>query len=393
VVAIMGIILEIARKELIENIISKRFFVIMFILVLVSIYAIPSGIDYYNSWLHGYKDHNSTAQSWRWRAVDSLQQNINSIETNGGAGGDIQSLKSQIYLLSNPIMPSIVDVFQKSIPIFMIIGAIFGASIGFDSILKEKKDGTLKSIISTPVYRDEYIIGKVVGAFITLAIAFASILILAIAILLFSNIVPDTEDLVRIVMYFIIIILFCMLFYSVALMISLFVKNSSRSILYSIFIIILLFIASIILPSIANNISSLIIGPAPTEVFGNTGNTQVSNIDNTISPTVSPADVAYFEQSSSYSNKMGRISEAITTISPINNFIGNFDATPRGVAILVLTRQNYELHNYIIGFLPIAEPVTLWDTISAIWYKVLILVIEIIATLAVTFTKFMRMDI
>ncbi len=139
--------MEIAKNEFLDNIISKKFIIIILILFILSIWALVSGINYYNTWLNGYKDHDSIQQSWRWEAIDSLKKHISEAEANRDQTADIQALNEQLKLLSNPVMPSVVDVFQYTIPLFMIFGPIFGVAIGFDTLTKEKKRRDLKGLV------------------------------------------------------------------------------------------------------------------------------------------------------------------------------------------------------------------------------------------------------
>ncbi len=54
------------------------------------------------------------------------------------------------------------------------MGMILSGAIGFDLISKEKEDGSLKTVLSSPIYRDALINGKAAGAIATLAITMAA---------------------------------------------------------------------------------------------------------------------------------------------------------------------------------------------------------------------------
>ncbi|MEM4156431.1 MAG: ABC transporter permease subunit, partial [Archaeoglobaceae archaeon] len=53
------------------------------------------------------------------------------------------------------------------------VGGIFGIALGFDLITREKESGTLRTLLTHPVFRDEIIIGKAIAAFFAICIAVA----------------------------------------------------------------------------------------------------------------------------------------------------------------------------------------------------------------------------
>ena len=73
--------------------------------------------------------------------------------------------------------------------------------MGFDLISKEKETKALKILLSHPIYRDEVINGKALGGLMALAIALGITFIVTFAILLISGIVPEGDELSKILIF------------------------------------------------------------------------------------------------------------------------------------------------------------------------------------------------
>ena len=112
-------------------------------------------------------------------------------------------MKDQLNSLTNPPMPSVLEVFNSMVIFFTFLGMILGAAMGFDRISREKDEGSLKFLVSSPIYRDAIINGKTIGAIATLAVALAAAFLLAIAIVMLRGVVPGLDDLLRIAAFFV----------------------------------------------------------------------------------------------------------------------------------------------------------------------------------------------
>ncbi len=101
-------------------------------------------------------------------AIDSLQKQIQYAEAHGESNESIQYLKNELSSLTNPPMPSILEVFNSMVIFFTFLGIILGASMGFDQISRERDEGSLKFLAVCPIYRDAIINGKAIGAIATI---------------------------------------------------------------------------------------------------------------------------------------------------------------------------------------------------------------------------------
>lgn len=72
----------------------------------------------------------------------------------------------------------------------MTFGAFLGLLMGFELVTREKEEGSLKTLLSHPVYRDSIINGKAMGAFAALSVAIFLILGISVGILMLQGIYP-----------------------------------------------------------------------------------------------------------------------------------------------------------------------------------------------------------
>ena len=115
-------------------------------------------------------------------------------------------------------MPSVLQVFQSMLMLFSYLGMVLGASLGFDQIAREKDEGSLKFLVTSPVYRDAIVNGKTIGAIATLAGAMGAAFAIIVAVMLLRGVVPGAEDMIRIFLFFIASLLYCTVFFALAMM-------------------------------------------------------------------------------------------------------------------------------------------------------------------------------
>ncbi|HDI78720.1 MAG TPA: ABC transporter, partial [Desulfobacteraceae bacterium] len=84
-------------------------------------------------------------------------------------------------------------------------GPLIGIVLGFDSINRERAHGTLIKIISQPIYRDAVINGKFLAGITTISIMLLSIILVITGFgLTILGIVPGSEEIIRIFIFFVI---------------------------------------------------------------------------------------------------------------------------------------------------------------------------------------------
>jgi len=128
-----------------------------------------------------------------------------------------------------------------SLPSFIFFVSFFGPLIGiifgFDAINSERSQGSMSLVISQPIYRDSLINGKFLAGIATIAIMLVSIIIVILGLeLSVFGIVPNLEELWRILIFFIASIVYIGFWMSLALLFSIIFKQVSTSALVSIMV-------------------------------------------------------------------------------------------------------------------------------------------------------------
>lgn len=356
----------VAAKEFKDYLSSKRFLIIFGALVLMCIAGIISGISSYNS------------------QIDSYNQMLQ--RANSTAIGAIQ-----------PTMPSMLLVFESFGSTFITIGWLLAIAIGFDLISKEKESGSLKLLLSRPTFRDSVINGKILGSSGILIVALAATFMVALAILLFSGLVPTGDDLARLVIFFVAMVLFCVAFLAIAMAASTIAKSSTLAVLLAIGVVMF----STLLPTFTSSALDIAMGSAPQMVVvsastGTSGSTtQTSNgldaqggnmqfgRNSTMQMEINPEYTSYW-------NTRNQISEAINLLSPTEDF--------KGIINVVVDRQSSPIvsDNNIQGrfeFVGRNSNVSLASTLSSIIPQVLALLVMIVGGFVLSYAKFIRMDV
>jgi ABC-2 type transport system permease protein len=109
---------------------------------------------------------------------------------------------------------------------------IIGIALGFDAINSERSGGTLNRILSQPVYRDSVINGKFLAGIVTLAIMIATTLLIVAGYgLRMIGVPPTTEEIIRLFLYFVFIIIYGAFWMGLAILFSVLFRSVAISLL------------------------------------------------------------------------------------------------------------------------------------------------------------------
>jgi len=127
-------------------------------------------------------------------------------------------------------------LFTSSGALFSVVqfvaffGPLIGLVLGFDTINRERNDGTLSKLLSQPIYRDVVINGKFLAGVITITIMVAAILLTVTGLgLITVGVVPGMEELWRIIVYMLISILYISFWLGVAILFSILFRSIATS--------------------------------------------------------------------------------------------------------------------------------------------------------------------
>lgn len=391
----------VAGKEFRDHLTSKRFLIIFAILLLLSVISMAQGMDQYNQMLESYKQAaaENPQQPWFKEQIASLRQQIADAEARGAPAEEIESLQYQLDKMTNPDMPSMLFVFSTfNSKYFIMIAMVLSITVGFDLITREREEGSLRSLLSHPVYRDSVINGKFLAVTGVLVTAIGMVFLLMLAIMLFYGVVPTGDDLLRIIAYFLMALLYCGVFFAFAMMTSAIAKSSAMSIL----LVLGIAMALLIIPQSSYDIAGFIVGPPP-EVkwiepvplptdgnFSIQEDMNATDVSSKMGPAILPEPKVpgWSSDIQQYYKRRQLIVDTINTVSPMYNFgdrISNSILYKSGGIMPLLVRSS--------AYMPVYKEPTIVDSLSAVWINILALIIELIIPLVISYVVFLRADV
>jgi ABC-2 type transport system permease protein len=109
-------------------------------------------------------------------------------------------------------------------------GPLVGLILGFDTINRERNQGTLSKLLSQPIYRDVVINGKFLAGVVMITIMIVSIVLVITGLgLLVMGIVPGMEEIWRILFYIVISIIYISFWLGVAILFSILFHSTATS--------------------------------------------------------------------------------------------------------------------------------------------------------------------
>jgi ABC-2 type transport system permease protein len=228
--------IAIAHKEFLDHLRSRKFLLILGILLVIAVIGVINGISDYNASLAAYNNLEITAShDWGSTLTEDLYQKVK---------------------------PSVLLVFYQMSMLFTMIGGILGIALGFDLVTKEKESRSLKILLAHPVYRDEVINGKALGGIGAILLALGITMTASLAVMLILGIVPDISELLPLLVFCAVTFLFIFSYFAIALLMSTLCEESGRSLVYTLVIFV---IFGSFIPVVVSSplVMDQIIGPAP----------------------------------------------------------------------------------------------------------------------------------
>ena len=163
-----------------------------------------------------------------------------------------------------------------------LLGPLVGIMLGFDAISGEYAHGTLSRVLSQPIYRDSLINGKFVAGLTTVAILWASVLLLVIGLgIVLVGFPPNAEELWRMLIFTVVGILYVGFWLALALLFSLLFQRTVTAALGSLALWLFL---TIFAPLIAQLTAALIV-PDPSTPEALVRQVDIANMISRISPS------------------------------------------------------------------------------------------------------------
>ncbi|MBQ1527222.1 MAG: ABC transporter permease [Lachnospiraceae bacterium] len=191
------------RKEMADHVTSKRFIIIMILVIATTIASV-------------------------YGAVTGISSAIKNAAMDPNASFDAHFMFLKLFTTGGSSIPSYMSLIA-------LIGPFIGLILGFDSINSEKNNGTLNRLVSQPIYRDSIIIGKFLASSTLIAVMILSTgIAVGCAGFLATGILPSGEEAVRVLIYLVYTILYICFWLAMAMLFSVFTRHAATSALASI---------------------------------------------------------------------------------------------------------------------------------------------------------------
>lgn len=111
-----------------------------------------------------------------------------------------------------------------------LFGPLIGLILGFDSINREKNEGTLSKLLSQPIYRDAVVNGKFLAGVVMVASMMVSIVLVITGLGLSTiGVIPGIEEIWRIFVYLLISVIYISFWLGVAILFSIIFRSVATS--------------------------------------------------------------------------------------------------------------------------------------------------------------------
>ncbi|MDI3475670.1 MAG: type transport system permease protein [Thermococcaceae archaeon] len=168
------------------------------------------------------------------------------------------NLQMQSWNVDSSEAPKVYDVLQGLNFYLTAAGAIFAISLGFDAVTKEREGKTLNVLMGHPVFRDQIILGKMLGGAITIAVAVLITGLIMIGTLLGIGITIESYP--RLLTYFLTLYLYLMVFFTMGVAFSAHAKSSGNALMYALVVYLAL---TVLLMPVSGILAHYVVGPQP----------------------------------------------------------------------------------------------------------------------------------
>lgn len=216
----MSAVMTIARKEFRTAFRSRIFLTVMILFLGLSILSVYIG---------------STTKRAEMRIYN---ETVAELQAQGAA---VLPAPPEIHTLT--ILANLIEYIS-------IVGAILAVILGYNTLIEEKESGGLKLILSRPVYRDQLLLGKLLGNSAVIALLLGIVFLFNLGLLvLIGGILPTVGEVARLLVFMGMAFSYMLIFLSLAIMLSIRMKNSTTVFLIA---LVLWTMSSFVIPQMAD---------------------------------------------------------------------------------------------------------------------------------------------
>lgn len=335
----MGSMWDIGRKQLEDTFSSRKFLLILGLFLALSLGSVYLGVQDYN------------------QQMDRIQ--------SGDFYGEI------------PEEPSLIDVFDTMVSLNLPLAAgVLALLLSYDSVSREREEGTIELLLSYPVYRDEVINGKFVAGLFTvsiaLLIAFTSASGLAIYL---TGKLPTVEQIYRLMFMWQGSVVYMAFFFGLGTLFSTVFRSSWRSLIAGMAVLLLFFATPFIAGFTASFIYPMDIDGSSSSVSSGVAVERSVSSGGAYTVRESPTDNRR-EQREQIRQKRESFRNQISKVSPTTSY-QDFVTTMLGT--------DYDSDNSL-------KP-SIWESLSVGLGYLVFLLSETMLVFTASYTVFMRQDL
>ena len=197
-------------------------------------------------------------------AVGTSYVAAEAIREVAGAASDVKSIFLKPFLFGRDPIPPFVALIGFLVP-------ILGIAFGFDAISGERSEGTLPRLVSQPIYRDDVINGKFAAGLAIIGLILVAVTALVAGVVMVRlGIPPSAEDVVRLVAWLAVSIVYVGFWLAFATLCSVAFRRAATALLVAIGLWLLATLFAALLASIAAGVLAPVgAEQAPAEVLAN----------------------------------------------------------------------------------------------------------------------------
>ena len=229
----------IARKEIVANLLSYKFFVVLLLMVLLVA----------TSLFIMYRDYSGRMADYQLIRPDPgepiavVPPNPLSIFAKGLENAMTRSFEIGVVGIDVRAGQSSGNVVYAFFPapdllyVVRVVLSLVALLFGFDQISREREQGTLKLMLSGPVSRARVLLGKWLGNVLSLAVPFLLVTLLGVAVLLLDPDVRFTAgQLGRLALILALALLYLAFFLSLGMLVSALTRRAATSVIVLLFV-------------------------------------------------------------------------------------------------------------------------------------------------------------
>ena len=130
-----------------------------------------------------------------------------------------------------------IAVSKNFVNYLAMVGALLAMILGFTSIDRERKAGTLRLILSRPVYRDQLLTGKVLGNALLLAVLMVAVgLVTVLALRFIGSLSLTADQMIKLMLTMGMSWLYTLIFFLLAMFLALRVPNGNQALLLTVIV-------------------------------------------------------------------------------------------------------------------------------------------------------------